>query len=362
MQSSYLLDHLVKLNTQHEFLILQHRDQALPAYPQVRKIYVPARTRLGEFLWVQCMLPSLLRRLHVDVYHTLKHIGPLFTRVPVVMHVREVGQFSPEGLEAFQLSFAMRMYWTHVLVWAMKRATHVFGNSQECIDVPQSKFGISPDKMSVLHNGLDEKFRVVSDSSAIAECKSRHRLPEKYILCVGNLYPHKNYDTVVKMLAGLKALTAGAPRLVFVGDKSYARPEFFDLIKKLGMQEEIIFTDFVGHRDLVYLYNGAQLLVFPPIVASFPNPTLEAMACGVPVVATNRGAVADITDGAALLLNDPRDVQEMIDAVSRALYDDRLREDLREKGLRRARDFSWEASSRGVFDLYRRIELRKAEV
>ena len=139
VQSRYLLDHLIRLNTRHEFLVLQHTKQALPHYPNVRRLEVAARTPIGEFLWIQCVLPSLLRRHEVDIYHTLKHVGPLFTRVPTIMHIREVGHFFPEGLEAFQIGFASRLYWNHILVWAMRRATHIFGNSQECVDVPRQK-------------------------------------------------------------------------------------------------------------------------------------------------------------------------------------------------------------------------------
>ena len=148
------------------------------------------------------------------------------------------------------------------------------------------------------------------------------------------------------------------PKLAFVGDRSYAKPEFFDLIKRLELEDEVVFTDFVDHDDLVYVYNGAALLLFPPIVASFPNPTLEAMACGVPVVAVNRGAVPEVTAGAALLVNDPKNVVEMLDAVCRVLDDRQLRESLREKGFRRAENFSWEASVAKAFDVYRSIGTR----
>ena len=94
----------------------------------------------------------------------------------------------------------------------------------------------------------------------------------------------------------------------------------------------------------------------PAVAASFPNPTLEAMGCGVPVVATNRGAVPEVTGGAAILLNDPRDEEEMLDAVCRVLDDEDLREMLRTKGLERAKEFTWEKTASKVFAVYRRIE------
>ena len=356
VQSRYLIDTLIRRNEDHEFVILQHKGQDLPEYSQLERIYVPFTNPLFEFAWVQVALPWVMRRLKIDVCHSLKHVGPMFSRVPTIIHVREVGHFRPGGMDAFEIGLALRIYWTHALAAALKRASHVFGNSQECVDIPREKFAIPVEKSSVLHNGLDRQFKIVGDAEAVAERKRRYGLPERYILCVGNLYPHKNYDTVVKALAALRRGLPDAPKLVFVGDKSYAKPSFFELIRELGLESEIVFTNFVEHADLVYIYNGASLLLFPPIHASFPNPTLEAMACGVPVVAVRRGAVPEITAGAALLVEDPLDFEEMAEAVRRGLEDEALRAELKEKGLKRAPDFSWEASAEKVFEVYRKLE------
>ena len=95
VQSRYLLEHLIRLNTEHEFVILQHEGQPLPEYAGLKKITVPTKLPVLEFLWVQIYLPRLLRRDEIDIYHSLKHVGPLFTTVPTIMHVREVGHFFP---------------------------------------------------------------------------------------------------------------------------------------------------------------------------------------------------------------------------------------------------------------------------
>jgi len=111
----------------------------------------------------------------------------------------------------------------------------------------------------------------------------------------------------------------------------------------------------VDHDDLVYIYNGAALLLYPPLLGSFGNPPLEAMACGVPVVVSDRGALPEVTDGAALVLKEPKNVEKMLEAVQQILDDEQLWQTLRQKGLERVKDFSWEASASRILELYRRI-------
>jgi glycosyltransferase involved in cell wall biosynthesis len=285
----------------------------------------------------------------------MKQVGPLFTAVPTLMHVREVGHFSREGSEAFQLSISRRIYWGPVLLSALRRANHIVVVSGECKRVLVERFNIPNQKITIVYQGVDPRFRSLRDSSALDSTLRRYRLPPEYILVVGNPYPHKNYETVIRVFAALKHAGHDIPSLVVVGDRRYARPDLFELVECLGLSEKVVFPGYIHHQDLVHIYNRASLLLFPPLLASFPNPCLEAMACGVPVVAADRGAVSEITDGAALLVKRPRDVDEMAQAVLRVLSDRRLRDELRERGRRRVRDFSWEVSARQLMRLYRRV-------
>lgn len=320
---------------------------------------MPSQKPLFEFLWVQLCLPVLLKLYNIDICHSLKHVGPLFTSVPTALHLHAVGHFFPEGQEAFKLSLHNRIYWNHILVWGLKRASHIFGVSRECKTVITQKFGIPEHKVSVIYNGFNQKFKVIQDSTAISEYRRRKNLPEKYILCVGNLYPHKNYETVVRMFKKLVALNEESPKLVIVGDTSFAKSEFHALIRQLGIESHIVFMNYVDQEELVYIYNGALLFLFPPMVESFGIPLLESMACGVPVVASDRGAIAEVAGGAALLLKNPRDEEEMLAAVRRVTDDRKLRKEMQQKGFQRVKDFSWDASAAKVLQLYESIGRRQ---
>ena len=357
--ASYLIDHIIKLNKEHELLILQHKGQSLPDYPGIKKILVPSRNPLFDFCWVQLILPRVLKHHGIDVCHSLKHVGPLFTSIPTILHLREVMHFLPDGQKAFQLNLLNKIYWNYILVLGLKRANHIIGVSQECRKVIVQKFNIPKQKISTVYQGLDPKFKTVADSDAMMKIRKKYNLPESYILCVSNFYPHKNFQTVVKMFAKLKDVYRKPLQLVMVGDTSYASADFFGLIKKLGLKDDITFTEFVEHDDLVLIYNGANLFLFPPLVASFPNPCLEAMACGIPVIASNLGAIAEVLDGAALLLENPSDDDEMLQATCKLLEDRALRENFKQRGFQRAKEFTWEASASNVLQLYEAIGKRQ---
>lgn len=351
----YLLDSMVKLNTDHDFVILQHKNQPLPDYPGINKVMVPSRNPFLEFLWVQCCLPRLLKQYDIDVCHSLKHIGPLFTRVPTVLHVHEINHLTPQGKKGFQVDLAHKIYWNHILLWGLKRATRIIAITNQCKAVITQKLGIPKPKVNVIYYGIGKKFRVIQDQKTIDECRHRYNLPEKYILCVGNVCPQENYPAAVKMFAKLKDQHKEALKLAIVGDTSDAGRPFFDLIKQLGIEKDIIFTGYVEHDDLAYIYNGATLLLFPPLVATFSTPPIEAMACGIPVVASNLEGTSEVTDGAALLFNDPNDVDEMLHMVCKLLGDGQLRQTLQQKGLQRAKEFSWDTAATKVLSLYRTI-------
>jgi glycosyltransferase involved in cell wall biosynthesis len=248
-----------------------------------------------------------------------------------------------------------------VLVWGLKKATHIVGVTQQCKTVIHEKFGIPNHKITVNYHGIHEKFKAAHDCKTTEKVLKRYNLTGKYIIGVSNVVPHENFDTVVRTLHSLRHQKNQDVKLLIAGDTSEAGSEFFGLIKKLKLENDIILPGFVDHDDLVHLYRGAALLLFPPLVASFPNPALEAMACGTPVVASEVGGIPEVIDGAGLLLKNPADVTEMREAVDRVLNDTELQNELKQKGFERVKEFTWEASACRVLELYEKVQNQLAQ-
>jgi glycosyltransferase involved in cell wall biosynthesis len=128
------------------------------------------------------------------------------------------------------------------------------------------------------------------------------------------------------------------------------------MASELGISDSVVQTDglVTEHWELVPIYNAADLYVLPSSYEGFSLPILEAMACGIPVLTTNRAALAEIASGYALLVDDLT-VEALSDAMARALNDPQLRQHLRARGLERARSFRWEDTARRTLELLRKV-------
>jgi glycosyltransferase involved in cell wall biosynthesis len=114
------------------------------------------------------------------------------------------------------------------------------------------------------------------------------------------------------------------------------------------------FFGFVPDRTLAALYRLASLFVFPSLYEGFGLPPLEAMACGTPVITSNVSSLPEVMGDAALLI-DPYEPDAIADAMRRVLTDERLRQDLKARGLRRVAEFSWERSVARVREIYEQV-------
>lgn len=161
-----------------------------------------------------------------------------------------------------------------------------------------------------------------------------------YLLYVGNHKPHKNLGRLLKAYA--MAGVRGSVRLLLTGTRD---PEISAQIDGLGLNEDVRFLAYPQDEELASTYRGATALVFPSLYEGFGLPPLEAMACGVPVLASNVCAIPEVVGEAAVLV-DPLDVGGIAEGIRRLVDDQALRGELREKGLDRARQFTWDNTAR----------------
>jgi glycosyltransferase involved in cell wall biosynthesis len=168
---------------------------------------------------------------------------------------------------------------------------------------------------------------------------------------VGTLEPRKNLAIALRAFARMAAEVPGQ-RFLLVGQRGWKCDDVFAEAARPGLAGRVRFLDYVPEEDLPLLYTHATALVYPSLYEGFGFPVVEAMACGAPVLTSRSSSLAEIGEGAALIV-DPRDETEMADALRRLATDAALRDDLRVRGRQRARAYSWERTARETVAAYR---------
>ena len=208
---------------------------------------------------------------------------------------------------------------------------------------------------AAVDDGDEQRVTQADGSGARGDVEVLRRLGivKPYVLFVGNLQPRKNLGTLLEAWARLRA--AGEHdelRLVLAGGTHGRRENVAERIRRHALADSVVLTGYVDDADLPPLYRGARLFVFPSLCEGFGLPVLEAMACGTPVACSSTTALPEVAGSAAALF-DPTDADEMAAVIGATASDPDLRAALRERGLARARAFSWHDAARATLDVYR---------
>ena len=316
---------------------------------------------LAKLWFEQVSFPRACRRQGVELAHVPYFASPLFPTTPTVVTVHDL---IPMLLPAYRGSILVRLY-TRLVAAAARRADMVLTDSQaskwdivHLLDIPS-------ERVRVIYLAADDIYQpILDDHRLIATCQ-KYGLPESYLLYLGGFDQRKNVPTLLKAFAQLAKDSRGflvvAGRLPEYGlDLAIQakRSDFFPdprpIVQELGIEERVIFTGWVPEEDKPALYSAARALVFPSLYEGFGLPPLEALACGTPVIASNRGSLPEIVGEGGLLL-EPDDVEGLAGAMEKLLNDDKLWEDLRERGLAHAARFSWEKTAQETLAVYQEV-------
>jgi glycosyltransferase involved in cell wall biosynthesis len=212
----------------------------------------------------------------------------------------------------------------------------------------ESELHVPAERIKVVHLGVDAHFRPSDPALAARRIAQKYGCSENYILSVGTVEPRKNFATLIEAIGILKGQGRLTHQLVVAGAKGWGKSRIAESIKKWKLTaRDVKFLGFIPEEDLPLLYSGAALFVFPSVYEGFGLPLVEAMACGVAIVASNTSSIPEVVEDAAWLVS-PYDSEAMAAGILRLLSDTQLRLALIERGLRRAQGFTWEATARTV--------------
>jgi len=301
--------------------------------------------------WEQLAQPWRLWRERIDLLHAPVYVGPIISACPMVVTVHDLSFYLyPELLRR-----ASRAYLQRMARISVARAAGIIAVSRATRDDLVRILGVAPERVTVIHNGVDDDMRPIEDRAAVERFRRRRGLPDRIILFVGTLEPRKNVSALLEAYAILRERRGGPHRLVLAGGRGWGFDRIEATLTRLRLDRgDVILPGFVPQQELPLWYNAADLFVYPAIYEGFGIPPLEAMACGTPVIVSNRSSLPEVVGDAGIVV-DPNDVEGMARAMGDALSDAGRREILRAAGLERASAFSWRETARSTASLYHRI-------
>jgi alpha-1,3-rhamnosyl/mannosyltransferase len=335
--TDFVLFHNPRLpNTRHDL-------GRLARHTNLRLLPVDVPTRS---LKEQYQLRSLAKALSLDLLHSPYYVMPYWQHCPSVVTMYDlIPMIYPQHLPHRWTVWVFRA----TASLATRRAKHVIAISESTRKDLVHFFGTSEDRITVTHLAADERFRPL-DSQQRENTIRTYRLPERYILYLGINKPHKNLIFLLEVLRELRTET----KLVLAGKEDPRYPQVRDEVRRLRLDDRVVFPGDVLESDLPMIYNGADVFVFPSLYEGFGLPVLEAMACGTPVICSNSSSLPEIVGDAAMSL-DPEDEGAWVAALTEVLKNEDLRAELRTKGLEQANKFSWQKTARETLDVYQSV-------
>jgi len=283
--------------------------------------------------------------LHVPHYNApIAFPGQLITTVHDVCHVA-MAQFFPGILK--------RLYSRNFLQMVLQKSDYIVTVSHFSKSEIIKYFGTPEEKIRVIHNGVDPMFRPIDPEEA-NQVLIRHHLPKEFLLFIGNVKPHKNISGLIQAYRSACEQDPDLPPLVILGQYKNLMTSVAGLseqVKDYRIKDKIIFTGYLPTEDLPAIYSQAMLFLFPSFYEGFGLPTIEAMACGTPVITSNCTSIPEVVGDAALLV-DPYNQDAMADAILNLAGDQQAQTVMRDKGLEHVKAYSWESSALEHLDLY----------
>ncbi len=306
---------------------------------------VEAGNPLARVYVDQILVHSHARRFGADLVHYPANIGPLFPPGRTVLTIHDLTYFHhPEWFRRNRAA-----YYRFATRWSARHANAIIVDSQATADDCRAFLGLGEENMAIVPLGVGDEFRPVS-SEQQATARTWYRLPDQFILYAGTMEPRKN---LVRLIAAWDRIADACPYdLVLAGRDGWKTGPIRAAAAASLHPRRIHFPGFIANDDLPALYSAARVLAWPSLFEGFGLPPLEAMACGTPVVVSNRSSLPEVVADAGLLV-DPDDVEALSAALFDAATDESLRNRLILSGQARAQGFTWNRTAEMTLQIYR---------
>jgi glycosyltransferase involved in cell wall biosynthesis len=349
--------HLVQVAAEHTIVVFVRPDDD-PCLEPAPNLEVREIEGWSYPTWEQWTLPHAVRDAEVDLLYCSSNTAPLNPGVPLVIWLHDVIYLEGQSpLFASNATWYQRLgntYRQWVVPRVFRTADAIITSSDYEKEQIERVFPGETDHVQRIYYGIAERFRPVTDDATHRRVRERYDLPDEYILFLGNTAPKKNTPTVLRAYVEYHdAADDPLPLVVADYDRSHVRAHLRDFGRR-DLLDAFQTPGYIAHEDMAAVYSLASLFLYPSLRESFGMPSLEAMACGTPVITSTISSMPEINGDAALKV-DPRDPSAIADATQRVLGHPDLQDDLRERGLKRSAQFSWTNTAEHLLETFERL-------
>lgn len=348
-----IISELFNDDTVNSYTIFISEDslESFTQYRNVKIVTVPsfASNKIKRVFWEQCMFPFVLQKHGIEVLFSPGYVVPIFSSCRHIVTVHDMlYRRYPETIPAVK-----RWYWKIFVPLSLFRSKAVIAVSEFGRNEIAKYFPWSADKIAVTMEGVDRNsfFEGKQQPSMI---RNKYSLPEKYVLCVATLSPHKNIRLLFEITSFLKKNGEEKINIVLVGNKERAIAELSEAMEELGIKEQVRMLGYLSQEDLCSVYSAASLFVLPSMYEGFGLPALEAMACGCPVACSNAGSLPEIAGDAAEYFG-PNDSQGAAKVIKGIYFNEDKQNELRTRGFRNIERFTWNGSAHMTLKIFEAV-------
>lgn len=341
--ASGLLAALSKIDAENEYLLFtgEYGLKQLAEGDNLKWTIFGSHRRTDRRFKEQAILPGYVRGLRIDLLHSLNNTAPIVLGAKSVVTVHDI-TFIRFPRERFRREKSV--YYRVFVPPSLRRATKIISVSQNTAEDLASVYKVPRARIRCVYNGVNNNFGGHSERV----------FPFAYLLFVGSVEPVKNVLRVIEAFHLFQKRFSSQHHLVVAGPEDWASSSADGLVRRLGIENRVVFTGEIPDSELESLYRHADLFVFPSLYEGFGLPVLEAMASGTPVITSNVSSLPEVAGDAAILVN-PYKTEEIAGAMLRVLTHDGLRRKLSQRGKERARLFTWERCARETLEVYKEV-------
>jgi glycosyltransferase involved in cell wall biosynthesis len=353
-----LIKGLIRLEIGHNFYLFTdtedwYQSPVLKDLPQNWRV-IPLLPK-SKLLWTEYLLPKACHQYHIDLLH-IQYIAPLFGLPKYTKMLNTIHDISWKFVPQ-HIKFLDKFLLNTLIPQSIKKSDAIITVSKHSKYAIQNIFGTDLAKIHSIYNGgyIDNIPTVISTSQ-----KVRMALKEEYILYLGSLQPRKNIPTAIQSFAKyIESNPDSKLKFIIAGGKGYNYDAQIDtVITDFGLQERVIFVGFITDEEKILLLKQAKAFIYLSLYEGFGIPLIEAMSLNTPVISSNTSCLPEVVGEAGILV-DPYNVEEITKAIITLVHNPLIAKEYRDKGLERAKEFTWDSMVKKTYNIYKQLLLEQ---